>query len=97
LVDLLKHPGCVGDNRAALLRQLGRRLGPPAFPAAAIPLGGAASASVPPLAAAAGAALGESRYPGARRPFADRWEAADYLRDHHPELNLTSPLRRAGR
>jgi hypothetical protein len=97
LVDLLKHPACVGTGRTVLLRELGRRLGPPAPSAAPLPVGAGALLPAAPLAAAAGVALGVSVYPGGRRPFADRWEAVDALRARHPELDLANPPRRAGR
>jgi hypothetical protein len=91
LVELLKHPLCVGAGREVLLGALGRRLGPPLPRAAMVAL-----AFRSPLAVAAGVIGGESLYPAVRRPFAGTWEAVDRLRSRHPELKLTAlPVRPA--
>jgi hypothetical protein len=84
LVELLKEPTCVEEVRRVALDALAYRLGPPA-------------ADAPGVGLAAGAAAAEVRYPGGRRPFADLWEAVDWLRERRPELNPSGPLREAGR
>jgi hypothetical protein len=90
LVILLKQPLCVGPYRQSLVAELGRRLGPPA-PQIGAATTAAAAAAPSPLTLAVWAGQGEAFYPGGRRPFADLWEAVDWLREHHPELDLGSP------
>lgn len=55
LVDLAKHPACVGHSRHLVLQELGRRM---------------------------------------NHPFADLWELVDWLHDHEPGLDLSSPPQR---
>jgi hypothetical protein len=80
LIDLLKHPTCQKENRRVVLRVLSRQIGPPAPEA-------------PAVAALCGVALAEGLYPGGRRVFTDLWEAVDWLRQHHPEIDLSQPPR----
>jgi hypothetical protein len=84
LVDLLKHPACVQGTRVVVLRELSRRLCPLATEAGSV-------------TAAVGIAGSDAHYPGGHRPFADQWEAADWLREYHAELETASPLRKAAR
>jgi tRNA A-37 threonylcarbamoyl transferase component Bud32 len=84
LVDLLKHPACVQGTRVVVLRELSRRLGPLAMEAGSV-------------TAAVGIAGSDAHYPGGHRPFADQWEAADWLREYYPELDTASPLRKSAR
>jgi hypothetical protein len=93
LIELLKRPTCVAHARRALLRELSRRLGPPAPEAGAIVAHAVAAPPPSALTAAALLVYGESLYPGGRRPFADQWEAVDWLSQHHPEHDLSRPLR----
>jgi hypothetical protein len=93
LVELLKAPTCVGEARAVLVQELGRRGGPPS-PEAAFAVSTVAAGEPRALAAVAQLTLGEQLYPGGRRPFTGLWEAVEYLRAHHPELDLAAPLRR---
>jgi hypothetical protein len=81
LVTLLKHPSCVAEGRGILLRALGRRIGPtpPAKDVSAVLV---AALQPCPLSAAILTSCGASLYPGGHRPFADVWDAVDYLRAH---------------
>jgi hypothetical protein len=93
VVELLKHPFCVGVTRHAVLKGLARRLGP-ADPQGTAGVAGTLALLSHPLAAAALAAHGEALYPGGRREFTDLWEAVASLRQLHPELDLAAPARR---
>jgi hypothetical protein len=93
LVDLLKLPNCAGRAREAVLKELGRRVGPPP-PRAASAAGAVAALSTSPFGAAALLADCEGPSAAGRRPFTDVWEGVDWLRRHHPELDLASPARR---
>jgi hypothetical protein len=92
LLDLLKHPAWAA-GRGVVLKELGRRLGPPSPQALALAAGTVGPTPPDALTAAARVALGEELHPGGRQPFVDLWEAVGWLRRHHPELDLTSPLR----
>jgi hypothetical protein len=93
VVDLLKRPTCVAGARRALFRELSRRLGPPAPEAAAV-VSQAVAASPPGVFTAAALLVqGESLYPGGRRPFANQWEAVDWLSKQYPDIDLSRPLR----
>jgi hypothetical protein len=96
VVDLLKQPTCINEGRKRVLRALARRLGPPMpeVAASAIAAGSAPPTALIPLTVRW--AAGDALYPGGRRPFADQWEAAEWLRRRHPELDLTSPPVRGG-
>jgi predicted Ser/Thr protein kinase len=94
-VELLKEPTCVGEAREVVLGELGRRLGPPAPEAAALAGATLTPAEPRPLNAVVSLLLLRDRHPTGRRPFADVWEAADWLRTHNPEIDLAAPLRRA--
>jgi hypothetical protein len=94
VIDLLKQPTCVGAVRRGALEELTRRLGPPAPQAVASTL---AAVQASPLAATAMAVYTDSLYPGFRRPFPGLWEAVDWLRKEHPELDFASPARRLNR
>jgi hypothetical protein len=96
LVDLLKLPTCTGRAREAVLRELARRVGPPPHRAAAA-AGAVAALPSSPLSAAALLADGDAIAAAGRRPFTDVWEAVDWLREHHPQLDLASPPRRLDR
>jgi hypothetical protein len=94
LVDLLKHPVCTGEVRVGVLKELGRRTGPPPPSAKAIFVGVVAALPQSALGAAALAVHSDALYPGGREPFADLWEAVDWLNESQPELDLASPARR---
>jgi hypothetical protein len=94
VVDLLKQPTCVGAVRRDALEELARRFAPPAPQAVASTL---AAVQASPFAATAMAAYTNSLYPGGRRPFPSLWEAVDWLRKEHPELDFASPVRRRNR
>jgi hypothetical protein len=95
LINVLKEPTCVGEGRAALLRELGRRMAPPAPQALALAAGVVGCPCPAGITAAAGVVYGEKLYPGGRRRFVDRWEAVDWIREYHPDLDLAAPPRRA--
>jgi hypothetical protein len=98
MVDLLKQPLLVRSGRQAVLKALCRRLGTRPTPQAAASAAGAVAAlPTAPLSAAALAIRGEALYPGGRRPFTGLWEAVDWLHQHHPELDLTSPAHQLDR
>jgi hypothetical protein len=90
LIVVLKQPTCVGAGRQTLLKELGRRRGPPTPEAAAVVAGAVTSPPPAPLAAAAVLVRGETLYPGGRRPFDELWEAVDWLQEQHQDLNLIS-------
>jgi hypothetical protein len=95
LVELLKQPTCVGGGRVAILKVLSRRIGPPAPPqtvAACITV----ALQPSPLASATGLAHAEALFPRGRRPFAELWEAVDWLHENRPDLDLSRPPRPAG-
>jgi hypothetical protein len=94
VVDLLKRPTCVGGARRALLRELSRRLGPPAPEAAGVVAQVVAAIPSAGFIAAALIVQGESLNPGGRRPFANQWEAVDWLSKQHPDIDLSGPLSR---
>jgi hypothetical protein len=85
IVTLLRHPCCVGEGRRLLLGALGRHLGlapsPPMASALAL-----ATLQPCPLTSAAAAVYAESLYPRGRAPFADLWEAVDFLQGGHADL-----------
>jgi hypothetical protein len=93
LVEVLKQPTCVGPARVAVLRELRRRIGPPAPEAAGLAVGLAANPYPPALGAAPVAVHTAALSPA----FAARWEAADRLGKLHPQLNLASPTRGVSR
>jgi tRNA A-37 threonylcarbamoyl transferase component Bud32 len=97
LVDLLKQATCVGKNQRSTLDQLGPRVGPPAPEATPLAACTITAPQPRPLSAAVLLAHGEALHPGGRQPFADLWEAVDWISEHHPELDLDSPLQSAGR
>jgi hypothetical protein len=83
LIDLLKRPLCVADAADAVLSELGRRCDRPEARRRADDL--------PALLGPLGGRL-------AREPamaFDDLWDAVDWLREHRPELDLTSPPHRS--
>jgi hypothetical protein len=97
LVALLKQPACTGEARGIVLRELARRLGPPAPQALSSAVAAVAAAEPRALTATALTVHDELVYPGGRRPFADLWEAVDWIHNHHPDLDLTFPPEHAGR
>jgi hypothetical protein len=97
LVVVLQQPTCVGAGRETLLKELDRRRGLPIPEVLAVMT---ASVTAPPpsvLAAGAWVAQGESLSLRGPRPFAEWWEAVDWLHEHHPEWGLSSPPPRSAR
>jgi hypothetical protein len=95
LVDLVMQPTCVVEARGAVLRELSRRLGPPAPQGPILAATAVISPGQAALLATGLTVHGEALYPGGRRPFADLWEAVDWISEHHPELDLDAPPQRA--
>jgi hypothetical protein len=93
LVLLLKYPTCLGASRRIVLRELARRTGPP-VPREELLVTAVASLSPGPLSSAAVVSWCDERYPQGHRRITDFWEMAEWLRDHHPELDLAAPLPR---
>ena len=90
LMDLLRHPACLGDDREAVLARI-EALAFPQVIGTAFARGGADRFGAI-LGPAAGAAWDEERR--ADRRFRTVADAAAWLAEHHPEIDLEKPYTR---